>query len=318
MSKPIPGIHHVTMIAGSPQTNLDFYTKLLGMRLVKLTVNFDDPGSYHFYYGDGLGRPGTLLTFFPHPGGYQGRVGAGQTSAVALAVPAGSLDYWIDRFAAEAVDFDGPHERFEEQYISLKDPDGLTIEIFESGSSEGETWSNSPVPGEHAIRSVHSVTLLQKQVGATGNLLSEMGFTETSGEENRTRFEGDPHAFGRYVDLIEEPQSAAGRVAVGSVHHVAFRTESDLSQREWREKLSAEQYGVSPVMERDYFKSIYFREPGGVLFEIATDGPGMSIDESPEGLGSHLKLPEWLEPQREKIEKALPPLRLPSSLTEAK
>lgn len=310
MEHPLLGIHHVTAIAGDAQRNLDFYAHTLGMRFVKLTVNFDDPGAYHFYFGDEAGSPGSLLTFFPHPGGYAGERGAGQATAVALAIPQGSLEAWIDHFARHAVDFHLGGERFGERFIFLDDPDGLRIELVETVDAnplEGRAYGD--IPAEHAIRGIHSVTLEVGSPESAARFYCErMGFAPAESTDDRLRFRvGD--RIGSVVDVVES--NVRGRVAVGSVHHIAFRTPDDEGQAFWRERALSLHLATSPVMERDYFRSIYFREPSGVLFEIATDGPGMAIDEPVEALGQSLRLPAMYEPNREAIERRLPPLVLP-------
>ncbi|HEY3779637.1 MAG TPA: ring-cleaving dioxygenase [Fimbriimonadaceae bacterium] len=308
MADRISGIHHVTAICGFPQQNIDFYSGVLGLRLVKVTVNFDDPGSYHFYYGDESGKPGTLLTFFPSPGGYEGRMGSGQTSAIALAIPNGSLEFWRERLTEHEIEFT-EENRFGESLLSFEDPDRINLELIESEYAP-TGWSSQEIGKENAIIGIHGVSLLHENNEATlETLVGEMGCEEVSRDGNRTRFAGSGTEIGRYIDLIEDPEAGHGRVAVGSVHHVAFRTENDASQQKWFQKLSGDKYGVSPITERDYFRSIYYRERGGVLFEIATDGPGMAIDEPVEALGSGLKLPQRYEPYRSQIEKALLPIR---------
>lgn len=311
MNHALLGIHHVTAIAGDPQKNLDFFTQVLGMRFVKLTVNFDDPGAYHFYFGDRLGRPGTALTYFPHPGGYRGIPGSGQVVAVGLAIPVGTLDRWVTRLADLVVDFDLPEPRFGDRLVGLKDPDGLAIELVESSDAAfGEPWEGSPVGGDMAIRGIHSVTVAANRLEANDRFyVGTMGFVKEAGEGDRTRFRVG-NGLASVVDVV--PALERGRVALGSVHHVAFRTLDDASQAHWL--ATARNFGLhaSPVMERDYFRSIYFREPNGVLFEIATEGPGFTIDEPEDALGTSLRLPAQYEPMRAAIERRLPPLRLPS------
>ncbi len=311
MTHELLGIHHVTAIAGDPQANLDFYTHLLGMRFIKLTVNFDDPGSYHFYFGDELGRPGTALTFFPHPGGYAGTPGAGQATTVSLSIPEGSLEAWIDRLASQAISFDQPAHRFGERLIELRDPDGLRIELVESADATVvEGWRGGPVDAAIAVRGIHSVTIEASKLDANDKFFTNtMGFIREGEEGGRIRYQVG-QGVGSIVDVIQG--DSRGRVAVGSVHHIAFRTSDDEGQAHWLKK--AQEFGLhaSPVMERDYFRSIYFREPNGVLFEIATDGPGFTIDEPAEALGQSLHLPAQYEPYREEIEKRLPPIKLPA------
>lgn len=310
MTREVRGIHHVTAIAGDAQRNLDFYMGPLGMRLVKVNVNQDDPGTYHFYFGDESGSPGSILTFFPHAGGYTGKKGAGQASAVGLAIPSGSLDFWIDRLAAEAISFDMPGDRFGERMISLSDPDGLTVELIESEDADGVPgWAGGPVLEAHVIRGIHSVTLEHASGHGDAFLGEQMGFLSVAEEYGRVRYRTGT-GVGSIVDVVPNP--TIGRVAVGSIHHVAFRVAGSDGQQEWLRYLGG-QDGIhtSGIVERAYFRSLYFREPGGVLFEIATDGPGFTIDEELEELGSGLCLPPWLESRRAEIERVLPPIRYP-------
>lgn len=313
----MPGIHHVTAICGDPQRNVDFYSGLLGLRLVKRTVNFDDPGTYHLYYGDGLGSPGTIMTVFawilPPTVSANGRSGIGQISATAFQVPEGSLHYWIDRLSAAAVDFEGPEERFGEQVIGLKDPDGLPLEIIARARGELRApWQEGPVPTEHAIRGFAGSTFCLAGYERTAALLTDtMGFREVGREGSRFRFQVGEGGDASLIDLHCQPEGEAGRMGVGAVHHIAWRARTPEEQVEWRRVLAEVGMDVTPVLDRDYFTSVYYREPGGILFEIATDPPGFTVDESPEELGTALQLPPWLEPRRERLEARLPPLRLP-------
>jgi len=311
---PIPGLHHVTAIASDPQANVDLYMSLLGLRLVKRTVNFDDPTTYHLYYGDQVGTPGSILTFFPWPGAPRGTRGTGQTTATAFAVPTGSLDWWMDRLAAGAVEFEAVQERFGERVLPVKDPDDLSIELVERRELTGRGWwKDGPVPAPYAIRGFHGVTLTVEGYERTAALLTEvMGFKPAGDENNRFRFGTEHDAQRATVDLVCAPGLRAGRVAAGTVHHIAFRCASNEDQLAWRSRIAAAGMNVTPVLDRQYFQSIYFREPGGVLFEIATDPPGFTRDETPEELGMALKLPPWLEPNRAHIEERLPRLRVPA------
>jgi glyoxalase family protein len=315
MTKTILGIHHITAIAGDPQRNIDFYTGLLGLRLVKVTVNFDDPGSYHFYYGDGQGNPGTILTFFAWPGAWQGRRGNGQVTATSFAAPQGSLGFWRERLSANGISFDGPIERFAQNVISFADEDGLRLELIETAATDPtRAWTGSGIPSEFAIPGFHSATLSETGYQRTATLLTEqMGFRLIGQEQNRFRYEVADGGAGKIADVVCAPDGHEGRVAAGTVHHIAWRTADDTQQREWLAEVSRLGYNVSPVMDRVYFHSIYFREPGGILFEIATDSPGFAVDESLEQLGSGLALPPWLEPQRSRIEAALQPIKRRSS-----
>ena len=314
MSLSISGLHHVTAIASDPQRNLDFYVGLLGLRFVKRTVNFDDPGSYHFYYGDAGGAPGTILTFFPWPGARRGIRGTGQVEATAFAIPSNSVSYWLGRLKEQHVAAEQQAHRFDEEVVRFTDPDGLLLELVASDSSDtAEPWTHSSVPPEHSIRGFHGVSSALKGHERTAKLLTESfgyRFVEQSG--NRFRFVASTDSgAGRTIDLLCIPERQPGHIAAGTVHHIAFRARTDEEQHEWREHLIELGYNVSPVMDRTYFHSIYFREPGGVLFEIATDPPGFTLDENLDELGTHLRVPPWLESSRAEIEKILPPIRVP-------
>jgi glyoxalase family protein len=319
MQGTIPGIHHVTAITSDAQRNLDFYSGLLGLRLVKLTVNFDDPGSYHFYYGDALGTPGSILTFFAWPGAPRGRQGTGQTGATAFAIPRESLGYWLERLVRSNVAHEGPETRFGDKVVTFKDFDGLPLELVASAEArERPLWQAGPVPAEHAVRGFHGVTLWEDGTERTTRLLTAtMGFREVAREGSVTRYAAGEGGPSTYVDLRDAAGFWRGMVAAGTVHHVAYRTPTDAEQLAWLEQLTREGLRVTPVQDRQYFHSIYFREPGGVLFEIATDQPGFATDETPERLGTGLKLPPWLEPQRAEIEQILPPVQLPAAAQQA-
>jgi glyoxalase family protein len=312
---PILGLHHVTAIAGDPQANFDFYAKVLGLRLVKKTVNFDDPYTYHLYYGDGVGSPGTILTFFPWANSFPGRRGTGQTTATAFAVPLGSLDFWAQRLRSYDFGSLGPVERLGERYLLLQDPDGMVIELVETGHAEAaRIWASGPVPADFAIRGFHNVTLTENSILGTASVLEQkLGFRRIGEAEGRTRFAVDAGAAAQLVDVVAD--AAAGRAAMGTgtVHHIAFRIGSYSGQSDLRERLADGGMSVSEILDRNYFRSIYFREPGGVLFEVATDAPGFSVDEPAQSLGERLQLPPWLEPRRQEIEGRLP--RLETSLS---
>ena len=310
MTLKLSGIHHVTAIASDPQQNLDFYTGVLGLRLVKKTVNFDDPMTYHLYYGDETGLPGTIITFFLWPGARRGRRGTGQVTTAAFAVPPDSISYWADRLKAYRVDFNPPIRRFDEEVVSLIDPDGLSLELVGGRLSDGyEPWGSGPVPTERAIRGIHSVTLDQEAPESTVALLEEtLGSRLRNESDGRLRFDWGTQLNQSFVDIRIVPKGLRGSISAGTVHHVAWRTPTDAEQLAWQNRIMDGGVHVSPVMDRQYFHSIYFREPGGVLFEIATDLPGFAIDENVEQLGKTLKLPPWLEADRTGIESALPPL----------
>jgi len=308
------GLHHVTAIASDPQRNLDFYAGLLGLRLVKRTVNFDDPGSYHFYFGDAIGTPGTILTFFPWPNARQGRRGVGEVEATALAIPAGSESYWIERLKEHRVVSELTTGRFGEPVIRFADPDGMLVELIAGPSPAVTDWSDGPIPAPHAVQGFQGVTLALANLDPTAKLLTDaLGYevVREEGDSLRLRAAGDS-APGKTIDLHRIVDGRRGITAAGSVHHIAFRAPDDATQIAWREKLIALGYGVSPVMDRTYFRSIYFREPGGVLFEIATDGPGFTHDEPIAELGEHLHLPSWMESARPRIEAVLPSITLPT------
>ena len=308
-------IHHVTAIAGDPQRNLDFYAGTLGLRLVKLTVNFDDPGTYHLYFGDETGRPGSILTFFPWPDGQRGRQGTGQVGTVSLAVPPAALGWWIERLLQHGVKYEGPTRRFDERVLSFTDPDGLLLELVATPRAvRVEPWGGGPVPAEHAVRGIHGATIWEDgDRGTAGFLTRFMGFRAAGEEGTRLRFESAAEGVGTVLDLRRAPGFWSGAGGVGTVHHVAFRAPTAAAQLERRLELERAGVGITPVVDRQYFQSVYFREPGGVLFEIATDPPGFTLDEVPAALGTELKLPRGLEPMRERIERSLPPVRLPAA-----
>lgn len=311
------GIHHVTGIASDPQRNLDFYSGVLGLRLLKRTVNFDDPTTYHFYFGDGEGHPGSILTFFPWPGSRRGRQGAGQVSVTSFAILPASVGFWIDRFIRHRVDFEHPKTRFdEERVISFRDPDGFLLELVaHPGAEAGSGWNSASVPSEHSIRGFYSVTLWLESCDLTGKLLVDsLGFEPVREQASIFRYAASGRALGSIVDLRCVPGLWPGTMGAGTVHHVAFRAPDDKSQLAARNELVAKGFNVTAQIDRDYFHSIYFREPGGVLFEIATDPPGFTVDEPLEKLGQSLKLPEWLEPRRFEIEALLPNIRPPMEI----
>ncbi|MFL6451910.1 MAG: ring-cleaving dioxygenase [Bryobacteraceae bacterium] len=318
VEKSVSGIHHVTAIAGDPQPNIDFYAGMLGLRLVKITVNFDDPTTYHLYYGDGQGHPGTILTFFPWPNARRGHIGTGQVTVTSFAVPDGSLNFWEKHLEQRRIKCKRDHSLFGEEFLALTDPDGLQLELVSTHYANPDgAWEHGPVPTEFAICGFHHVTLAEEGYERTAVLLTEtLGFRLMENNGNRFRYatrSGSGSKAGTMIDLLCTPAGRPGLVAVGTVHHVAWRTPTDEQQIEWRKLLSSRDYNVTPVIDRKYFHSIYFREPGGVLFEIATDPPGFAIDEPAEQLGSHLVLPAWLEPHRAELERVLPKVRLPQA-----
>lgn len=315
MGKQIPGIHHVTAIASDPQRNVDFYTRVLGLRLVKLTVNFDDPGTYHLYYGDETGRPGTILTFFPWLRVGRGRRGAGQVAVTSFSVPQGSLNYWQQQLQRHGVTLGPRQKRLDEEALAFLDPDWMRLELVAHPGAEAlAPWQGGPVPAEHSIRGFHGVTLWENRLGPTGDLLTgTLGFRLAEEDGPRYRFRAPSPGPGTVVDVLHLPEEEQGRQGAGIVHHVAYRTPDDEQQLAWQQEIGRAGLHVTPVMDRQYFRSIYFREPGGVLFEIATDPPGFGRDEAVEELGTRLRLPPWLEPRRAAIQSALPQLALPGN-----
>jgi glyoxalase family protein len=305
------GIHHVTAISGPARQNLDFYTRLLGLRLVKKTVNFDDPGTYHLYYGDETGQPGTILTFFPWAHVAPGRLGAGETQETAFRVPQGSIGFWTQRFVEKGVPHELRGKRFGESVVTFRDPDGMRLALVGIPRIEGEPgWSGGEIPPEHAIRGFHSVSLLLEDTAPTGAILSDvLGFAEVGREGAVTRYRAGDIALGGIVDLQVADGGLPSRQGAGSVHHIAFRATDDAAQAEMVKRL-AEHHRIATTEQRDrnYFRSVYFREPGHVLFEIATDAPGFAVDEAAATLGQALKLPKGLEPHRAEIERVLPVL----------
>jgi catechol 2,3-dioxygenase-like lactoylglutathione lyase family enzyme len=311
--KSIGGLHHVTAITADAQKNIDFYCDVLGLRLVKLTVNFDDPGSYHLYYGDDLGRPGSVMTFFAWPGAQRGRVGPAQVAATAFAVPSGALDYWSARLKKRDAQPQAIIERFGQRVLGFVDTDAMPLELVEVTNPKGEAWAKGPVPVEHAIRGFYGVTIWEEGYEDTARLLTDvMGFKAAGNEQNHFRYQaGSGDGFACTVDLLCVPDARHGSMGAGVVHHVAFRTKDDAQQAAWHKQIAGLGFNISPVMDRTYFHSIYYREPGGVLFEIATESPGFTVDESREQLGSQLMLPPQFQAYRAQIQRVLPAIRLP-------
>jgi glyoxalase family protein len=330
MSNDVHGIHHVTAITSDPQNNIDFYTHILGLRLVKVTVNQDDPTSYHLYYGDELGHPGTILTFFHWPDLPKGQRGTSEVTTTSFLIPTNSIEYWVDRLKNQKINFDGPKKRFEdnEEVIVLHDADGLQLELVahESAKDRGmNAWKGGPVPEKHAIRGFYSVTLSEEGYERTSAILTdELGFIPTLKEGSRFRYEipdsaqlqtrtdGRATEGAKIVDVLCLPYAREANIGTGSVHHVAWRTPTDNQQKLLRQNIVRAGLNPTPVIDRFYFHSVYFREPGGVLFEIATNPPGFTVDESEEELGTHLLLPPWFESIRKDLQKVLPKLKLPN------
>ena len=319
MTGSIPGIHHVTCITGDVQKNVDFYVSVLGLRFVKKSINQDLPDTYHLYFADYLGSPGTAMTFFGWPTWPGRRAGSGQVTTVAFAVPDRSLDYW-DRRLREGRVAAVRSERFGAGVITLDDPDGIQLELVGHASDERWVpWKDGPVPVDHAIRGFHSVTLTVSEAAGTAELLTEtMGFRQVDRAGSRTRYETGPGGPDAIADVIESPEGPVGEESVGTVHHVAWRAPDDQAQKEWRDTLMAAGRNVTPVIDRYYFKSIYYREPGGVLYEIATDRPGFTVDEKAEELGTHLSLPPWFQVRQDHLEETLTPIVVPTNLVQGR
>ena len=313
--KDIKGIHHITAIAGPAQENLDFYAGVLGMRLVKRSVNQDDPGTYHLFYADAEGNPGTDLTFFPWAQMAPSRDGYGLSNEVSLAVPPGSLSFWQGRLERYSIRMGRAEVRFGQNVLPAIDPHGLPLALVESQESLGRVfspWDGSPIPVEHQIRGLESARMVERDLVVTTSFLSKaMGFRHLGTESGWHRYGVGDGKSGAYVDLREEPTAIRGAWGTGSVHHIAWRVDDDAHQLEVRESVAQEGAHATPVIDRFWFKSVYFKEPGGVLFELATEGPGFAVDEDRARLGESLVLPPWLEPNRGEIEAGLPKLVAP-------
>ena len=310
------GIHHVTSITGDVQRCVDFYVSVLGLRFIKKSINQDMPDTYHIYFGDQVGSPGTAMTFFGWPDWPKRRAGSGQVTTVSFSVPSGSLDFWSGRLRKLGLSAK-PASRFGTDAIVLADPDGIELELVAQSSKQPwVAWPDGPVDRDHAIRGFHSVTMTVAEATATFDLLAgTMGFRKTAHEGVRTRFEtgeGGPHSI---IDVVESPEGPEGEESIGTVHHVAWRASDTAHQSAWRAAVVKAGRNVTPVIDRYYFKSIYFREPGGVLFEIATDGPGFTVDETVENLGSSLSLPPWFQVRRDRLDVTLPPIVVPTTAT---
>ncbi|HUH27265.1 ring-cleaving dioxygenase [Gelidibacter sp.] len=308
----ILGLHHITAIAGDAQRNYDFYTKSLGLRLVKKTVNFDDPQTYHFYFGDEVGTPGTILTFFPWTNVRQGKNGAGMATEIGYSVPKGSLDFWKTRFKNLKIQHEDLSERFGEKHLTFQDPDGLWLNLIEAKHHDDRKgYETDDIKADVAIKGFHTVTLTLNNITATAAILTEVfGYKQVEKEGNVTRYQTDAVENAAMVDLLEMPQAQRGLNAGGTNHHVAFRVKNEEILMAFREKIVARGLHITEKINRDYFFSLYFREPGGVLFEIATDNPGFAADETVENLGSSLQLPDQYKTMRDRIEKALPKLNM--------
>ncbi|HEV7332459.1 MAG TPA: ring-cleaving dioxygenase [Flavisolibacter sp.] len=311
MENKILGLHHITAIAGGAQRNYNFYTKTLGVRLVKKTVNFDDPGTYHFYYGDKTGSPGTILTFFPWEGMQQGRPGTGMATEIGYTVPKDSLPFWTERFKALQVKQGPIAERFGQQYLPFEDPDGLRLNLVEAGEADTrEPWITAEVSGNVATKGFHSVVLTVRNSTPTANVLTDIfGYKLLTQEGNRYRFVTEAVGTANSVDIVEDPAGQPGINAAGTNHHVAFRVKDDNLLMDVREKVLSAGLRITEKIDRNYFYSLYFREPGGILFELASDNPGFATDETVAELGTHLMLPPQYEKSRRQIEEVLPVLQ---------
>ena len=313
----LPGIHHVTSITADVQKCVDFYVSVLGLRFVKKSINQDVPDTYHIYFGDSVGSPGTAMTFFGWPSWPERRAGSGQLTTVSFAVPADSLDFWAGRLRELDVE-SSRTSRFGADALVLADADGIELELVGDVAPNFRwvPWPDSPVDRDHAIRGFHSVTMTVAEATATVDLLiNTMGFRKAGQEGRRIRFETGQGGQDSILDVVESPEGPEGEESVGTVHHVAWRATDSAHQAEWRDVLVKAGRNVTPVIERYYFKSIYFREPGGILFEIATDGPGFTIDEPIESLGSTLSLPPWFKVRRDVLDETLPPIVVPTTAT---
>ena len=310
MNNLITGLHHITALASHAQKNVDFYAGVLGLRLVKRTINFDAPEIYHLYYGNEKGSPGTILTFFPYPGIPKGRKGKGQLTVTSFSISENSLDYWIKRLKKFGITTKGPEERFNEQFIYFEDFDGLGLELVGNKNDQRAGFTYGNIPLEHSIKGFYGMTLCEEGYERTaGFLIGQLDHKLVAEKGNRFRYSvsGKP---GDFVDVLCYPDALRGQGGAGTVHHVAFATPSEDTQLKAREKLLNYGVNITPVLDREYFHSIYFREPGGVLFEIATTPPGFTIDEPIEHLGENLKLPPWEEKNRVIIEQVLPSIHL--------
>jgi glyoxalase family protein len=312
----VPGLHHSTALSGTAQSNLDFYVGVLGLRRVKTTVNFDDPKTHHLYYGDAVGRPGTIITFFPWPQARAGRTGAGMVQTVAFAVPAGTLDDWAAHLEDAGVS-PTRTDRFGDPVLTFNDPTGLALELVATDRMENPgAWGDGPVAAPRAIRGVHAPTLPAFADDRTPELLTDIfGWTRAEAHDDRVRFRAPESGLADAVDLLVRDRHPSGRMGTGTVHHVALRARDADEQRHWQQVLRERDIQVTDVKDRQYFQSIYFRDPtwtSGVLFEIATDGPGFCIDETEGELGETLQLPSGLEARRDDIEGSLPSLSSPT------
>lgn len=310
MENKVSGIHHITAIAGNAKLNYDFYTRVMGLRFIKKTVNFDDPGTYHFYFGDGAGTPGTILTFFPWERISRGSQGAGMATEIGYSVPQNSLDFWRERLRHYGVRITGSGKRFDEDYLSFEDPDGLPLTFVVSSAHDTRIgWETPDIKKTVATKGFHGITLSLGSIAGTAKVLTDIfDYRFDRQEGNRHRYITSAIGHASIVDLLDVPNEKRGINAGGTIHHVAFRVRNEEVLMEYRKKILSYGLNITPKIDRNYFFSLYFREPGGVLFELATDNPGFTVDESIETLGTHLKLPPQYEKNRAEIEKLLPVL----------
>jgi len=310
MDNKILGLHHITAIAGNAKRNYEFYTQVLGLKMVKKTVNFDDPGTYHFYFGDEVGTPGSILTFFPWEGIGSGQAGTGMATEIGYSVPVGSLGFWAERFNQFKIKQETAKEIFGEQTLLFADPDGLIIKLIEPNQADNrKPWQTAGVTEKEALKGFHSIVLTLKNIKATAEILTDVfGYRLLQQEGDRYRFITDAIESASIIDLVETPDGGRGINAAGTNHHVAFRVKNEEILMNFREKIATRGLGITPKIDRDYFFSLYFREPGGVLFELATDNPGFATDETVAELGSSLRLPKQYEGSRAQIEAQLPKL----------
>jgi glyoxalase family protein len=311
MTPLVTGLHHVTALTSNAQKNIDFYAGILGLRLVKKTINFDAPDIYHLYYGNETGSPGTIMTFFPYPGIPKGRKGKGQLTVTSFSILENAIDYWLRRLTQFHIQHEKPQLRFgHESFIYLEDDNGLGLELVANSRETRPAFTYGNIPIEFAIRGFYGITLSEESSVKTATLLTEqLNYALVAEQDNRSRYAPKNNG-GGFVDIFCHPDELQGISGAGTIHHVAFATTNDVTQLEVRSKLLKKGFNVTPVLDREYFHSIYFREPGGVLFEVATLPPGFTVDEPLEHLGESLRLPLWEERNRTRIEKELPPIQL--------
>ncbi|WP_249871548.1 ring-cleaving dioxygenase [Oceanobacillus saliphilus] len=302
------GIHHITAIVNDPQVNFDFYSRVLGLRLVKKTINFDRPEVYHLYFGNESGDPGTIITFFPWPKLAKGRIGSGQVGTTSYIIPIGAMEFWKERLENEGIPFTF-ESRFNETYIQFNDPDGLQLELVERDVVSENNWSTDEIEQEHTIRGFGGATLYSAQPNQTVNVLENLlGMEFVTQEGDYLRFKTEA-SLGNVIDIKLSP-SVRGLAGAGTIHHIAWRAKDEAELQEWRNRVETKGFQPTEVKDRNYFKALYFQETGGILFEIATDPPGFAVDEAPDELGTKLMLPSWFEAKRKELEEILPPIEV--------